>query len=88
MQFFKVSKYENDEGIIIPTRKTKESAGYDFSSATDIFIPSYLQQMEQLKEKELRSISLEGMQNATKLFKIKPTLIPTGIKCEIDRTLN
>lgn len=83
MQFYKVSKYLNDEGISLPVRKTIESAGYDFASATDIVIPSYLKQMKQLEEKEIGMVTLTGMQNAIKQTGIKPTLIPTGIKCEI-----
>lgn len=39
--FEKISKYEADQGVIIPGRKTKESAGYDFYAAEDTVIQPY-----------------------------------------------
>lgn len=40
-QFFKIDKYKDDEGVILPGRKTGASAGYDFYCAEDTVIPSY-----------------------------------------------
>lgn len=37
-RFEKISKYKDDEGIIIPYRKTADSAGYDFYCAEDTII--------------------------------------------------
>ena len=37
-RFEKISKYKDDEGIIIPYRKTANSAGYDFYCAEDTII--------------------------------------------------
>lgn len=37
-RFEKISKYKDDEGIIIPYRKTADSAGYDFYCAEDTVI--------------------------------------------------
>lgn len=39
--FERISKYANDESIIIPVRKTTGSAGYDFYVAEDTIVPSY-----------------------------------------------
>ena len=43
--FEKISKYKNDEGVTLPTRKTQDSAGYDFVAAEDTIIPSYQDQI-------------------------------------------
>lgn len=45
-QFEKISKYADDEGIIIPHRKTKGSAGYDFYVAEDTVIPSWSESVD------------------------------------------
>ncbi len=37
-RFEKISKYKNDDNIIIPYRKTADSAGYDFYCAEDTVI--------------------------------------------------
>lgn len=39
--FEKISKYAEDESVIIPYRKTAKSAGYDFYVAEDTVIPSW-----------------------------------------------
>jgi dUTP pyrophosphatase len=44
--FEKISKYADDEGIIIPTRKTAKSAGYDFCVAEDTVVPSWSSAIE------------------------------------------
>lgn len=88
MKFEIVSKYD-DAGLSLPIRKTSKSAGYDFQVAEDIIIPSYFAQMDALKNThksifgDQAYLSLEDMGKLTKLSQIKPTLIPTGIKCEM-----
>ena len=58
-QFEKISKYANDENIIIPTRSTMGSAGYDFYCAEDTIIPP----MTDLTDKKLvESIKLRASQ--------------------------
>ena len=47
-RFEKISKYQDDELIIVPTRKTAQSAGYDFCAAEDTIIPPYLDTLNQL----------------------------------------
>lgn len=39
--FEKISKYADDDGVIIPERKTTGSAGYDFCAAEDTVILPY-----------------------------------------------
>lgn len=61
VKFEKVTKYvEND--FALPTRKTKLSAGYDFTVPEDIIIPShYAQIFKMLKEKLLQTEFLESV---------------------------
>lgn len=47
--FEKISKYQEDDGVIIPTRSTAGSAGYDFCAAEDTIIPPF----EELTSKQL-----------------------------------
>lgn len=44
--FEKISKYADDELVILPSRKTTESAGYDFCAAEDTIIPPFVEIME------------------------------------------
>ena len=37
-KFEKISRYENDEMVVVPTRKTAASAGYDFYAVDDCTI--------------------------------------------------
>lgn len=85
VKFEKISKYENTD-INLPSRKTEFSAGYDFEVAEDIIIPSYFDCVERLKiENADELLTLEQMANLTKVTKAKPTLVPTGIKCSLDK---
>lgn len=85
VKFEKISKYENTD-INLPSRKTEFSAGYDFEVAEDIIIPSYFDCVERLKiENANELLTLEQMANLTKITKAKPTLVPTGIKCSLDK---
>ena len=84
MKFEVVSKYA-DAGINLPVRKTAKSAGYDFEVAEDIVIPSYHKLIYDLTDyaDNYGVRSLEEVAAITKRTKAKPTLVPTGIKCEI-----
>lgn len=86
--FERVKRFENDTSITLPTRKTINSAGYDFCVAEETVIPSYLAQMKVLadclKDTKSAALTLEEMSEVTKLFGIKPTLVPTGIKAKLD----
>lgn len=45
-KFEKISKYASDDMIIVPSRKTTQSAGYDFYAAEDTVIPPFVEIME------------------------------------------
>ena len=77
-RFEVVSKYTD---INLPKRQTEFSAGYDFEVAKDIIIPSYLKMMNSISLSEKSVITLDEMAIITKENKIKPSLIPTGVKC-------
>lgn len=84
MKFEIISKYAN-VGLSLPVRKTKASAGYDFQVAEDTIIPSYQKLVYNLVDYADPSCerTLEEMATFTKATKAKPTLVPTGIKCEM-----
>lgn len=90
--FEKVKRFSSDDSIILPVRKTKYSAGYDFAVAEDTIIHPYKSLWMDFDYK----ISKDGAENyiikeqpytvsqmaeLTKQFKTRPTLVPTGIKC-------
>lgn len=96
-KFEKISKYADDNDIIIPFRKTSASAGYDFYCAEDTVIPSYqtltmgdamcrivadeYQTPEAFENAE--PITLDAAAARVKQAGAKVTLVPTGIKCRI-----
>ena len=86
-KFEKISKYESAD-LAMPVRKTAQSAGYDMAAAEDIVIPSVFNLMEEAKANLLiendEFLTLETMAKLTKTFGIKPTLVPTGMKCKLD----
>lgn len=94
-KFEKVSKFA-DIDITLPERKTAFSAGYDMEVAEDIVIPSYHNLMQAMNSVIAQNIvfengqivhnifTLEDMSNITKTLKIKPTLVSTGMKCQLD----
>ena len=86
MNKFEVVSAYADKGINIPTRATYAAAGYDFEVAEDIVVPA----MENMWRKALTDAwvspepwTLEDIANFTKREKVKPTLVPTGIKCQL-----
>ena len=87
-----ITKYkQNYPELQLPSRATFGSAGYDFTVAEDIVIPSYnksLFNLEQAvfdenKNDSLHKFSLDEISAITKKYKIKPTLVPTGVKAYI-----
>lgn len=77
-----VSKYKN-EGLSLPARATTGSAGYDFAVAKDTVIPSYFKNMKEEEPNQL-VFSTEQITSYTKAINFRPTLVPTGIKCQLD----
>lgn len=88
MKFEIVSKYA-DAGLSLPERKTLASAGYDFQVAEDTIIPS----LSKLYDKMVLYAdigymrTLKEIAEITKATAAKPTLVPTGIKCEIPKDM-
>ena len=91
MKFEIVSKYA-DADLSLPARKTQASAGYDFQVAEDIVIPSYENIINKFKRVTSQCVSVEqiclkDMERVTKDFRLRPTLVPTGIKCEMPKDM-
>ena len=95
-KFEKVSKFAEVD-INLPVRKTADSAGYDMEVAEDIVIPSSLTWQRILAEEAadifanenghdfvIRALTLDEMAALTKRTKAKPTLVSTGMKCQLD----
>lgn len=81
IKFERVSAYPN---IVLPERKTAFSAGYDFTVAEDITIPSYPSMIDYEGFKTNTPMTLKEMADFTKKLNFRPTLVPTGIKCELE----
>ena len=88
IKFETVSRFENSDYYLIPTRKTEASAGYDMYVAEEIVVPSWADlftKMENAYAYDLMTArSLEEMANITKELKCKPTLVSTGVKCQLE----
>ena len=92
IRFSKVKEYRNNPNVVLPTRSTANSAGYDFVVPEAITIPSmynmqnelatFKARIEGFKNKE--ALSLKDVAYLTKETKCKPTLVPTGIKCYLE----
>lgn len=81
-----VQRFAGNENIKLPIRKTTAAAGYDFAVAEDIVIPSYWHLFETLIRKNgfrLDVATLDQMAELTKSENLRPTLVPTGIKCRL-----
>ena len=81
--FEKVSK---DQEINVPVRKTTKSAGYDFEVAEDTVIPPYSLHLTMMRGalKETGVYTLDEVAAKTKEYKLKPTLVPTGVKVYLE----
>lgn len=83
--FEKITKY-NSVDFNLPCRKTANAAGYDFEVVEDVVVPSiqrlWYKLMDSADISQLQN--LESMSAITKMFTAKPTLVPTGVKCQLD----
>ena len=77
-KFELISKYIGQEDLL-PKRATSGSAGYDFTVAEDIVIPSNTN-ITNLPYPYETPASFNEMAKFTKMHKCKPTLVPTGVK--------
>jgi dUTP pyrophosphatase len=86
-KFEKITKYADIE-LPLPVRKTAESAGYDFVVAEDIIIPPYESLTDRMKAQYSNCpLGYLGLNEAAALIKeakAKITLVPTGMKCQLD----
>lgn len=86
-KFEKVSRFQNDEELSLPCRKTEQSAGYDFVVAEDIVVPAYpelLTKMRMNVEDPDHVFTLEEVTQIVKKSGAKPTLVSTGMKCALN----
>ena len=93
-RFELISQYkEHDE--LIPRRATWDSAGYDFIVAEDTIIPAYFKPESggfdylniRMNFPFDHTVTLDELAAETKKLKVKPTLVPTGIKAYIPREM-
>ena len=82
-RFEVVSRFADDAEMLIPKRGTAASAGYDFVVAEDIIIPPYVSLMSEINTSECHPMTLAEMAALTKRTGAKPTLVSSGVKCEI-----
>ena len=78
-----VSSYK-DKSINLPQRKTAYSAGYDFEAAEDIIVPSIKKLFDNAEDYN-PPLTLTEMKELVKRTRTKPTLVPTGIKCKLEK---
>lgn len=96
-RFEKISKYADDKNIIVPFRKTANSAGYDFYAAEDVILEPAMgdEMIDRLattvaeKFGNMEEVSkalpfdLNTVAAIVKEANAKIPLVPTGIKCKI-----
>ena len=84
-RFEKVSRFA-DVDINLPQRKTADSAGYDMEVAEDIVVPSFFKLFAALQDEyDISTVfNLDNLAMVTKRLKTKPTLVSTGMKCQLD----
>ena len=87
MNKFEVISAYADKEINIPTRATHAAAGYDFEVAEDIVVPSAIKLWDEalyyITGARYVVMNLADIAAFTKEYKVKPTLVPTGIKCQL-----
>lgn len=93
--FFEKVKRFADTDLPMPTRATKESAGYDLYVAEDITVPPYdflvgkiRDHIDSSKSRNdyfgfINAFSIDDVAKITKETKTRPTLVSTGMKCKL-----
>ena len=87
IKFEKVSRFA-DSDIEMPRRKTAESAGYDMVVAEDTVIPPYDSLYNSMAINAAttdKPLTLNEVALITKTLKAKPTLVSTGMKCQLSK---
>ena len=80
-----VEKYK-DCGLPLPTRATKNAAGYDLYVAEDTIVPSFFSMRNDLIDSHslFDRMELKEVEALTKTLAARPTLVSTGVKCKLD----
>lgn len=90
-RFEAVTRFIKEEEMLLPTRGTAASAGYDFIVAEDTYVPSYWQDMKSFSNMYQTPVcgtfTLDEIKDITKKSGIKPTLVSTGIKCFLPKDM-
>ncbi len=74
-----ISKYQ-DQGINLPTRATKQAAGYDFEASEDVVIPTFWKTLVKNVIWEVTNAFKDTEITMEDQKFLKPVLVPTGIK--------
>lgn len=84
IKFERVSRFPD---AVLPTRKTAHSAGYDLTVAEDICVPPVVNHIKTLDNQYttyISTLNLKEVATLTKTLGAKPTLVSTGVKCQLD----
>ena len=84
IKFEKVSRFPD---AVLPIRKTAHSAGYDLAVAEDICVPPVVNHIKTLDNQYttyISTLNLKEVATLTKTLGAKPTLVSTGVKCQLD----
>lgn len=84
IKFERVSRFPD---AVLPTRKTAHSAGYDLTVAEDICVPPVVDHIKTLDNQYttyISTLNLKEVATLTKTLDAKPTLVSTGIKCQLN----
>lgn len=77
---FEVVKGKEEDGINLPKRQTKNSAGYDFEAAEDTIIPSIWKLMAKRLIAKVSPFIPNAVEFSYDGNAVKPTLVKTGVK--------
>lgn len=84
IKFKRVSRFPD---AVLPIRKTAHSAGYDLTVAEDICVPPVVNHIKTLDSQYttyISTLNLKEVATLTKTLGAKPTLVSTGVKCQLD----
>lgn len=89
-KFELIEKYKGQEDLLLPKRKTEGSAGHDFTVAEDTVVPAYDGMMAAITHNIglfdfSKNYTLEEIADIVKKAGAKVTLVPTGVKCKLDK---
>lgn len=80
---FEVALRFKGQDINMPKRATANSAGYDLYVAEDVIIPSLFAKYES----DITNLVIQDLEETASIiknYKMRPTLVSTGVKCKLD----